>query len=204
MIWSCLATKMLLQGFNICVCMQCNWQCHLSPERRPSASVARTAIIVQQHQSNITLCWPCPCEGYRLHIHLPDKLASILRPMPYRLLATGWGCAWAEQVCAAYSHACQEVADTAAASSMSSKHFDVIVVGGGNAALVAALSAYEAGAHVAILEAAPKNERGGNSRFASAVFRIPHGGLSASSPQSLNKLLCDEAKQFRQLSDALV
>ena len=44
--------------------------------------------------------------------------------------------------------------------------YDVIVVGGGNAALVAALSAHEAGARVVILEAAPKEERGGNSRFA--------------------------------------
>jgi tricarballylate dehydrogenase len=55
--------------------------------------------------------------------------------------------------------------------------FDVIVVGGGNAALVAALAAYEQGAKVAVLEAANKMERGGNSRFAGAIFRIPHNGL---------------------------
>ena len=72
--------------------------------------------------------------------------------------------------------------------------FDVVVVGGGNAALVAALSAHEAGARVAILESAPREERGGNSRFASAVFRIPHGGLLKSAPQSLEPLLCEEAK----------
>jgi tricarballylate dehydrogenase len=55
--------------------------------------------------------------------------------------------------------------------------FDVLVVGGGNAALVSALTAHEAGARVCILEAAPKAERGGNSRFAGAIFRIPHVGM---------------------------
>jgi tricarballylate dehydrogenase len=53
---------------------------------------------------------------------------------------------------------------------------DVIVVGGDNAGLVAALAAHEAGAKVIVLEAAPKTERGGNSRFAGSIFRIPHGG----------------------------
>src|SRR5271169_3157999 len=47
--------------------------------------------------------------------------------------------------------------------SMSEK-YDVIVVGGGNAALCAALSAREAGARVLVLERSPENERGGNTR----------------------------------------
>src|SRR5580693_2166723 len=42
--------------------------------------------------------------------------------------------------------------------------FDVVVAGGGNAALCAALSASEAGARVLILESAPRDFRGGNSR----------------------------------------
>jgi tricarballylate dehydrogenase len=42
--------------------------------------------------------------------------------------------------------------------------FDVVVVGGGNAALCAAISARRAGASVIILEAAPKFYRGGNTR----------------------------------------
>jgi tricarballylate dehydrogenase len=42
--------------------------------------------------------------------------------------------------------------------------FDVAVLGGGNAALCAALSATECGATVAVLESAPRHFRGGNSR----------------------------------------
>jgi tricarballylate dehydrogenase len=41
---------------------------------------------------------------------------------------------------------------------------DVLVVGGGNAALCAAMTAREAGAEVLLLESAPKEFRGGNSR----------------------------------------
>jgi tricarballylate dehydrogenase len=42
-------------------------------------------------------------------------------------------------------------------------HYDVLVVGAGNAALSAALAALEQGAGVGILEKAPRSERGGNS-----------------------------------------
>ncbi len=42
-------------------------------------------------------------------------------------------------------------------------HTDVLVIGGGNAALCAALMAAEAGARVTLLEAAPRAWRGGNS-----------------------------------------
>jgi tricarballylate dehydrogenase len=41
--------------------------------------------------------------------------------------------------------------------------FDVLVIGGGNAALCAALMAREAGASVLLLESAPRAWRGGNS-----------------------------------------
>ncbi|MGC5615484.1 FAD-dependent tricarballylate dehydrogenase TcuA [Georgenia sp. Z1491] len=54
---------------------------------------------------------------------------------------------------------------------------DVVVVGGGNAALTAALSAHENGARVLVLEAAPHAERGGNSRFSGGLFRCAHGGM---------------------------
>jgi tricarballylate dehydrogenase len=42
--------------------------------------------------------------------------------------------------------------------------YDVLVLGGGNAALCAALEARAAGARVALVESAPKDFRGGNSR----------------------------------------
>ncbi|WP_170387833.1 FAD-dependent tricarballylate dehydrogenase TcuA [Ruegeria atlantica] len=52
--------------------------------------------------------------------------------------------------------------------------YDVAVIGGGNAALCAAMTAAEAGARVLILETAPKPYRGGNSRH-TRNFRCMHG-----------------------------
>ena len=51
---------------------------------------------------------------------------------------------------------------------------DVIVVGKGNAALSAALSATEQGARVLMLEAASEDESGGNNRFAGGVMRFAY------------------------------
>lgn len=45
-----------------------------------------------------------------------------------------------------------------------SRTFDVLVIGGGNAALCAAMTAREAGATVLLLESSPREFRGGNSR----------------------------------------
>ncbi|MEH7829945.1 FAD-dependent tricarballylate dehydrogenase TcuA [Gemmobacter denitrificans] len=53
--------------------------------------------------------------------------------------------------------------------------FDLAVVGGGNAALCAAITAAEAGASVLILEGAPVAYRGGNSRH-TRNFRCMHRG----------------------------
>src|SRR5271168_1214491 len=44
------------------------------------------------------------------------------------------------------------------------RKFDVLVIGGGNAALCAAISARRSGASVLVLESAPKFYRGGNTR----------------------------------------
>ena len=51
---------------------------------------------------------------------------------------------------------------------------DVLVVGAGNAALCAAISAHENGARVLMLEAAPRDERGGNSYFTGGAFRFAY------------------------------
>ena len=55
------------------------------------------------------------------------------------------------------------------------EHYDIAVVGGGNAALCAAITAAEAGARVIILEGAPEPYRGGNSRH-TRNFRCMHRG----------------------------
>lgn len=50
--------------------------------------------------------------------------------------------------------------------------FDVVVVGAGIAGLSAALSAYEAGARVAIIDRAPASVSGGNTRYTEAFLRM--------------------------------
>ena len=54
---------------------------------------------------------------------------------------------------------------------------DVLVVGGGNAAMCAALSAREQGANVIVLERAPKDEAGGNSAFTAGNIRTVFHGV---------------------------
>src|SRR5207237_4315531 len=55
--------------------------------------------------------------------------------------------------------------------------YDVIVVGAGNAAFCAALAAQEKGAKVLMLEAAPEDESGGNSRFTAGSIRVVYNGV---------------------------
>jgi len=54
---------------------------------------------------------------------------------------------------------------------------DVLVIGAGNAAANAALSALEAGASVAMLETAPRDARGGNSAFTGGAFRFVYSNV---------------------------
>lgn len=51
---------------------------------------------------------------------------------------------------------------------------DVVVVGGGIAGISAALEARTAGAQVILLEKAPVERRGGNTRYSDCQFRLPH------------------------------
>ena len=54
---------------------------------------------------------------------------------------------------------------------------DIVVVGGGNAALCSALAARESGLDVVVLERAPLDERGGNSRFTAGAMRVVYRGI---------------------------
>ena len=55
--------------------------------------------------------------------------------------------------------------------------YDVIVVGGGNAAFCAALSARETVQRVLVLERSPEDEAGGNSRFTAGLMRVAYNGV---------------------------
>ncbi|HEX2334130.1 MAG TPA: FAD-dependent tricarballylate dehydrogenase TcuA [Burkholderiales bacterium] len=55
--------------------------------------------------------------------------------------------------------------------------YDVIVVGGGNAALCAAISASESAKKILVLERAPEEESGGNSRFTAGLMRVVYNGV---------------------------
>lgn len=60
---------------------------------------------------------------------------------------------------------------------MNDRKTDIVVVGAGNAAFCAALSAREQGAEVIVLERAPYNERGGNSRFTAGILRFTYDSV---------------------------
>ena len=59
---------------------------------------------------------------------------------------------------------------------MTDPETDVVVVGAGNAAMCAALAAREQGAGVMVLEAAPRDESGGNSRYTAGAMRVVFAG----------------------------
>lgn len=60
---------------------------------------------------------------------------------------------------------------------MAGKPWDVVVVGAGNAAFCAALAAREKGANVLMIERAPQELMGGNSRFTAGAFRCVYDGV---------------------------
>ncbi|MBM7609681.1 tricarballylate dehydrogenase [Lysinibacillus composti] len=57
--------------------------------------------------------------------------------------------------------------------------YDVVIVGAGNAALCAAISAKEQGSSVLVLEKGPVEKRGGNSFFTDGAIRVAYQDLDA-------------------------
>ncbi len=79
------------------------------------------------------------------------------------------------------------------------QEYDVIVVGAGNAALSAAVSAHENGAKkVLVLEKAPREMRGGNTHWAGAVFR-----MAFDDPHELAPLLPGIEEQYENFYDGI-
>lgn len=74
--------------------------------------------------------------------------------------------------------------------------YDVIVLGAGNAALCAALSASEQGASVLVIERAPVDQRGGNSAFTEGGFLFVHRGL-----EDINDVVPDLSADEIAMSD---
>ena len=73
---------------------------------------------------------------------------------------------------------------------------DVIVVGAGNAAACAALAARENGASVIMLEAAPLEECGGNSRYTAGLMRVVYNGV-----EDLAQLIPDLTEEEKNTHD---
>ena len=84
---------------------------------------------------------------------------------------------------------------------MSDREFDVVVVGAGNAALCAAISARGHGARVLVLEKAPEEEKGGNSYFTAGGFRFTHDGLDDVREIVLVDMTDDEVELFLDLGE---
>ena len=57
--------------------------------------------------------------------------------------------------------------------------YDVVIVGAGNAALCAAISAQEQGSRVLVLEKGPIEKRGGNSFFTDGAIRVGYQNFDA-------------------------
>ena len=73
---------------------------------------------------------------------------------------------------------------------------DVLVVGAGNAAMCAALAARENDADVIVVERAPVEERGGNSRFTAGAMRVAYNTL-----EDLLELLPDLSEEEKSNTD---
>jgi len=79
---------------------------------------------------------------------------------------------------------------------MADSDWDVIVVGAGNAAGCAALAARETGARVLMLERAPEDEAGGNTRFTAGAMRVVYDGV-----EDIKKLIPDLSETEIETTD---
>ena len=93
--------------------------------------------------------------------------------------------------------------------------YDVIVIGAGNAALSAALSAKDNGAKkILVLEKASAKERGGNSRYTNGAYRFAYNGfsdlkkimarytsISGVSDKTLQKIYSEESQHIDQINE---
>ena len=76
-----------------------------------------------------------------------------------------------------------------------SSHPDVVIVGAGNAAACAALAAREAGVNVIMLEAAPVEECGGNSRYTAGITRfVAHADLDGLDDSLIDDILATNVR----------
>lgn len=73
---------------------------------------------------------------------------------------------------------------------------DVVVVGAGNAAMCAAISAKEIGVDVIVLEKAPKEEKGGNTAYTHGSVRIAYNGV-----EDLKKIIPDLTPEEIETTD---
>ena len=76
--------------------------------------------------------------------------------------------------------------------------FDVVVVRAGNAGMCAALAARGKGSRAPRLEAAPFDERGGNSRFVAGALRFVYNGVD-DLPSSASSARPSGDQRFRDL-----
>lgn len=76
------------------------------------------------------------------------------------------------------------------------QEWDVIVVGAGNAAFCAALAARERVQRVLVLERAPEEESGGNSRFTAGLMRVVYNGV-----EDLRRVMPDLSEDEIRRSD---
>ena len=73
---------------------------------------------------------------------------------------------------------------------------DIVVVGAGNAAMCAAISARENGANVIVLEKAPETEKGGNSTYTHGSIRFAYNGV-----EDLKEIMPDLSQEDIDTSD---